>query len=462
MSISQSGGNITNNESGLSQRIEIVKNIDNFDTVYTNTTTTNNDINTQNETTNANTTTEISGKYLDTDINETDKVTLDTDTTEELKTDVDKNIETTDTNEHDKNITSQFTNPTLQDTEQITNESNITPSIITENTLLAGGASNKIPIKFLAPEDNELINEDLIYKKVNTYIDNYYSTEYTNYKKLFNQIYQKYSKKQYIIQNTTHKITVIKNNGAIQPFSVPSKTLSKTLSKTTSKTPSKKIDIVMELNKPTYIHYSLDIFINLAREISNARANLKFTYDDLLSKLDVSTEDKKQFEKDKAIFINLLDKYYIYQIYHSKINQINTINTDNILIQNLAEYLKENGEESQVIMENELFKIDKSLIDSINNFNSNKLNEFNDIINNLQTQLYHQDISSKSILHGQHKDKHESKIQTENIKKLKDKIITYLDKKELNILYDNIKKTSKTQENYIFYIIETLPHIENN
>jgi hypothetical protein len=243
---------------------------------------------------------------------------------------------------------------------------------------------------------------------------------------------------------------VIKNNGAIQPFSVPSKI----------SLASKKIDIVMELNKPTYIHYSPDTFLILAREISNSRANLKFAYDELLSKLEVSTEDKKKFENDKSMFIKLLEKYYAYQVYHTKINQINTENTANILIQSLAEYLKENGEDAQVIMENELFKIDKSLIDSINNFNSNKLNEYNDIINDLQTQLHHQDVAQTDSLKGLGHVKQQHKQQSEQIKKLKDKLIKYLDKKELHILYDNLKKTSKTQENYIFYIVETLPYVE--
>lgn len=294
------------------------------------------------------------------------------------------------------------------ESEVISYSSNIGDS--SESTVLEGGAY-VVNIDYLAPEDESLVNTEKIFTKVNQYIDNYNSPEYSKYKKLYNQIYQKYSKKQYIIQPFKHKIKVVKN--------------------------TKVQETVIELNKPKYFHYTPETFILMERELSNQRALLKYNYDKLITKLDLKLDDKTAFEKERAKFIVALEKYYTYQVYHKKINKIGGKITMNILIQHLSEYLKESGEETRILLENEFYKIEKSLIDSINKFNGDRLTAYNDIIYSLQTKK------------GDTLDK-----------KLKDKILEYLDKKELELLLENLNKTVKTQDEYVSYIVEVLPDVQ--
>ncbi len=304
---------------------------------------------------------------------------------------------------------------TSTDSEEITDASNVIgtdPNLASKplNPILEGGALI-VDINYLAPEDESLVDTEKIFEKVDQYMENYNSPEYTKYKKLFNQIYQKYAKKQYIIQPFKHKIKVVKN--------------------------SKEQETVIELNKPKYFHYTPETFILMEREISNQRALLKYNYDTLITKLDLKLEDKTAFEKERAKFILALEKYYTYQVYHKKINKIGGKITMNILIQHLSEYLKENGEETRILLENEIYKIDKSLIDSINKLNGDRLTTYNDIIYSLQ------------IKKGDTIDK-----------KLKEKILGYLDKKELELLLENLNKTVKTQDEHISYIVEMLPDIQ--
>ena len=273
--------------------------------------------------------------------------------------------------------------------------------------LLGGSISDGIiyEIEFLVIDDKELINITKINSVVDKYINNFYSEEMKKYKQSFKNLYQKYSNKRYIINNIGYVITVMKNDIKNQ----------------------KKKDIVVELKKPQYMYYdnngNLDI---LKRKISNDRVELHYLYQTLLTKLNVYPDEKKDFEKQRHKFIESLETYYIYTLYHRKINKISTTNKINITIQEL---LGDNN-----IVEGNIYSVDNVIIDLINKQNASKLNEFNNLISKMQ--------SIKNI---------------KNDNTILDIIKEYLNKNETNKLLETLKIISKQQDNYINYIITELP-----
>ncbi len=309
----------------------------------------------------------------------------------------------------------------IKQTETVTINSIENLGLRKEDEVFAGGAD--ITFKYLYPEDDQLVNLDTIKSKVNEYVTNYNSATYTNYKKTFNQLYQKYSKKNYIILNTNEKITVYK-------------TLS---SKEKVKTILPVGDKIVELKKPKYIHYSYDKIEQMKRDISNSRQVLKQEYDKLVTKIDIQQDDKNTFEKLKQKYIKKLEQYYIYTSYHHTINNINNDNIETILNPELIEVLQDNQETNKVLLEYDSFKINKNIINDINKINSDRLNNYNDIINTIQI-LPKGKKDPKSI-------------------ELKNKIKSYLDKKELENNLKLLNKEIKTQQEYIYYIVESLPTI---
>lgn len=294
-----------------------------------------------------------------------------------------------------------------------------------DDEVFSGGAENisNINFKFLYPEDDQLINLDTIKAKVHEYITNFNSATYTNYKKTFNQVYQKYSKKNYIILNTNDKISVYKT--------ISSKEKVKAILPVGEK--------VFELKKPKYIHYSYKDLEQMKRDLSNSRQVLKQEYDKLVTKIDIQQEDKTLFEKHKEKYIKKLEKYYTYLSYHNTINNIIDNDNENILNPELIEILQDNQESKKVLLEYEFYKINKNIINDINKINSDRLKNYNDIINMIQ------------IIPTDKKDS--------RITELKNKIKSYLDKKELNIYLKELNKDIKSQQDYIYYIVESLPTI---
>lgn len=284
-----------------------------------------------------------------------------------------------------------------------------------------------LKIQYILPEDEELINPDRVIKQVHRYIDNYRSEEYKTYKKNFNTLYQKYSNKNYIIETRGDFITVIKS------------------SKTTGKDKKDRKDgkdgkedkpsgeIVMELKKPKYIWLNgLGYFDNMKREIGNQRAELQFKYQQLVNKFDVRIEDKTAFEKERKKFIENLETYYIQTSYYTRINGIDINNKVDIILQEPLEYRNDNLD-TKDILEGQIYKIDKNLINDINTENSNKLNHYNELIAKIN--------ASKDI---------------KNNKKLIEDIKNYLDRSKITELDKNIKNNAKQQSQYINYIIANI------
>jgi len=269
-------------------------------------------------------------------------------------------------------------------------------------------------IDFLIPNDEKLVDIEKINNKVNNYINNFNSEIMTNYKNEYSKLYKKYSNMNYkikILPKDKHnlvKIVVLKND--------------------------KKETLIKEITKPNYLYYN-DILNELKNNISNERAKILFNYKELISNTDLSINDKQNFEKEKDKFINLLEDYYSYTLYHKKINKISTTNSkSNLLLQNLN--IIDTLETSKSKLVGEIYSIDTTLINEINTLNSNKLTEYNSII---------QQLLGKKI---------------EDIKKdikLKEEIKLYLDTTIKHNLDNKIKNEKHKQDNYINYIIDKLP-----
>ena len=297
-----------------------------------------------------------------------------------------------------------------------------------------GGVSALIEykIKYLMPDDEHLVNIDRIKSTVKKYIENYHSDAMKKYKQLFKIVYQKYSSKRYLIDNTDTEIIVSR--------------VSEGSSKASK---NEKRDIVYEISKPKYIFYNKDDnLIHMKSIISNKRLELQIHYQSLVNKLDVQPEEKKQFEKERKQFIDLLERYYIYNLYNHQINNISLEGKSNIVVQELHGFLKDNTEK-KFTLDGNLYTIDNSLVERINANNSSRLNIYNDLMVKLQSAKSTSSSSSKEKADKTEKDKRE---------KLINEIKEYLKSSEENAKLNNeIKDAVRVQNTYIDYIIYKLP-----
>jgi len=291
----------------------------------------------------------------------------------------------------------------------------------TTQTLLEGGDRNiddniQYNIDYILDDDEKLINPETVYKNVDNYINNYNSIEMEKYKKTFKQVYQTYSNKNYIISMINHKMT------------------SKIIVTKNDKT--KKI--VKELIKPQYLFYDDDNnLLKLKKNISNSRTELMYNYEKLIARLDIKPEEKKEFEKERKNFIELLETYYTYTLYHKRINKIITTNKSKLVLQKEMSIYNENNDYESKILNSNIYSIDNNIIDTINKQNSESLVQFNNIILTL---------SGKK-----EKDISKDKKTLETIK-------LYLkQKQDIDTFSKTLLNNTDIQDNYINYIILELP-----
>jgi len=273
-------------------------------------------------------------------------------------------------------------------------------------------------VDYLVDDDEKLIDVEKIKIQVDTYIDNYYSEIMKKYKNTFNKLYQRYANKKYNIKilpvkdkyNST-KIIVTKND--------------------------KKNTIVTELTKPHYLYYDENANLyKLKNTISNERAGLLYKYQILVSQINVSPEDKSNFEKERIKFIKLLEEYYIYTLYHKKINKISVDNKTNLIIQ--SKYFIDKEDKITSVLSGDTYLIDNNIINNINNYNIDKLTKYNNIILQLS-------------------GKNQKDIKKDT--KLMEEMKIYLDKKEKVEFMKSLDINKKLQDEYIKYIILRLPII---
>jgi hypothetical protein len=290
-------------------------------------------------------------------------------------------------------------------------------------------------IDYLIEDDEKLINVDNVIKQVDTYIDNYNGEIMKKYRITFNKLYQKYSNKKYTIKilpvndkyNST-KIVVVKND------------------KKEDKDKDKDNNIVIELIKPHYIYYNDEGFnlYDFKNKISNTRAELFYKYEILVSKINISPEEKTNFEKERNKFIKLLEEYYSYTLYHKKMNKISTLNTTRLIIQSKYNIHSDRNDRndteimSSSILSGDTYVINNNVINLINTNNIDKLTQYNNIVLQLTG-----------------KNNKEIKKDTKLIEEIK----LYLNKNEKENLIKKIEESKIHQDNYINYIVSRLPNV---
>ena len=308
--------------------------------------------------------------------------------------------------------------------EEIKNMQSESTNTTSKDGILAGGLAKGLNLEhiehidiiynidYILDDDEKLINPEKVFKQVDIYITNYNSSKMQKYKQSFKNLYQKYSNKNYTIMqekhNTTTKIVVTRND--------------------------KTKKVIVELIKPSYLFYDNDDnLIILKRKISNARTELLYKYEVLIAKINITPEEKKEFEKERTKFIELLEDYYTYTLYHKKINNIITNNKSNIILQKEIVIYKENNDYESKILSSNIYSIDNSIIDIINKNNYNSLSQYNNIILSL---------SGKK------------EIEINKDKKIIDSIKTYIKNKiDIDLYSQSLFKKTDIQDEYINYII---------
>jgi hypothetical protein len=350
-------------------------------------------------------------EYDENNENNENEEDIENTTSKNTEIEYDENDNNNDTGENE-NVDENNNLETISNTKNVSNEEDEDE----ENEILEGGFDIEYTIDYLLPNDEKLINPENVYKKVEEYIKNFKNPVIEEYKKAFRNLYQRYSNNKYIIKTVaendeTTRIIVMKND--------------------------KKQDIVLEITKPKYNYYNKDNnLIKLEKQISNDRKELEYIYEDLTSKINILPEDKKRFEKIRKSFIELLEEYYTYKLYHKKINKIVSNNKSKIFLQDLTSFYKIDTEENPMILSGKFYNIDNDTINSLNILNSDKFTEYNNLI---------------IKLNGKSSDK------IKNDKKIMEEIKQYLDKKDINKINKLIIKQSANQSEYIDYIITSLP-----
>mgnify|MGYP001281785451 CR=1 FL=1 len=263
-------------------------------------------------------------------------------------------------------------------------------------------------INYLLDSDKDLIDNDIIHKRVTEYIDNYYSDEYKEYINYIQHIYKKFVKKNFYIKN---------NNVNIKVFKI------------------KEDKIIINLIKPKQINIETEL--NSLKDDINVKRNiLTKEYRNLMMEDNVIPNIKNKFIDKKNEFIVLLEKYYIYDLYFRKINNIRSdIDTSKIFYSKLITTLNQDNEYIN-LLNLDFYDVDNHIIDKINQHDIQKLNDYNEI---------------KEMINFDNTDK--------NL--LREKIINYLDKTENKQNNKLLKQNIIKQDNLIYDLILEKPKVKS-
>jgi hypothetical protein len=316
----------------------------------------------------------------------------------------------------------------LSQEKSIENDSQISSEISNQ---FGGGNSNinsiqnqKLSLEYLHPADEFLIQpfmKDII-ADATQYINNLHSDIMKKYNKFYNLIYDKYSGKKYKIETPLNQIIVYTND---------------------------KKKTLIHIHKPEYIKISTKtkIYKDL---ISKNRIELDNKFYSITHITGgITPTDKDNFLKTKTEFLNILKKYYtilVYKLLRQKLNQ-NTHNSNNEVVNYSVEPINKQIDisiniptielkeisgilEKVPIIKQNIITVPESQVLLKNQYESDKLNQYNEII---------------TLLHSGTKEKDPF---------FKEKIIEYIDNK--NII--TFKQSSDTYEDLI---ITDLPKIIN-
>ena len=276
-----------------------------------------------------------------------------------------------------------------------------------DHFFLEGGAKQKFEIDLETISNNPLLDSERIKNKAEEYLNNYYSNEYTKYNDNLELFYKKMKKNEYL-KHEKNFIYIIKSSKI--------------------KKEKEKEIILDKIKKPKYQYISKRIF-ELETLIKNYNIKVVNMFNNMKSKVISNPNEIKIFKKEKSKYVSLLEEKEILELYYRTINKIdiNEINKDVIYQNKNVKTLNS----KDIILESKLYKISNETVNNINVIQSERLNQYNDIMVELK------------------KDKVDADT--------KKKIIDYLSNKELKNIITKNKSVKEIQDQYIDYIVIEKP-----
>lgn len=272
-----------------------------------------------------------------------------------------------------------------------------------------GGMNDYEPNEELI-KDHPLINKDNIIKRVRLLIQNYFSKEYQDYKNGFmtKKIFSKLSK----------KTRIVREKGFIY--------LKKIKDEDTK-------SYLFKIKQPTYLYLKDE-----NKKVNDDIKNQKYELDNIFMKLQKTSKKSESeinlFNSYKKNYIKLLEDKEVLNLYYITINKISNEN-----VKKISYSIKDiDIEKNMNLFIKKSFSFDIEEINELNNLQITKLNEYNDIIQNLN----------------------------DNKNKINKKIKEYIEKydvfnqninNELKNKLKNINKLVNNQSDYIDYIVENIP-----
>ena len=272
-----------------------------------------------------------------------------------------------------------------------------------ENEYLMQGGRYDLEIPIETISNNPLINSEKIKNKVEEYLNNYFSKEYSKFQDNLELFYKKMKKNEYL-KHEDNTIYLVKNN------------------KSGGQT------IIDKIKKPKYIHISKRIN-ELELQSKSLHSKLVFMFNNLKSKIITDPSEIKEFKKEKNKYISLLEEKEVLDLYFITINKINVNEEENNVIYQNKEIKVLNSKDITLVSKN--YKISTETVNYINTIQSERLNQYNDLMISLR----------------------KGKVDKET----KDKIKEYLSNKELKSIISKNNDEKNKQDNYIDYIIIEKP-----
>ena len=259
-------------------------------------------------------------------------------------------------------------------------------------------------------KDHPLINKDNVIKRVKLLIQNYFSKEYQDYKNGFmtKKIYSKLNK----------KTRIVREKGFIY--------LKKIKDEDTK-------SYLFKIKQPTYLYLKDE-----NKKVDDDIKNQKYELDNIFKKLQKTSKRSESeinlFESYKKNYIKLLEDKEVLNLYYITINKISNEN-----IKKISYSMKDIDIDKNInLFIKKSFSFDIEEINDLNNLQITKLNEYNDIIQNLN--------DNKNKINNQIKEYIEKyDVFNQNINN------------ELKNKLKNINKLVNNQSDYIDYIVENIP-----
>ena len=218
--------------------------------------------------------------------------------------------------------------------------------------------SNFYQNELLHKHDDRLIDKEKIEKKIKVFHDNYYSDEYQNYLKILEIIPKKFIKKNYKVDYQGKDITIYQVN-------------------------KENLKELHKIESPKYINI-MDKLDELKNIISHQRGELLNQYNNLLLSEDVIPLTKNEFVEKKKEFMENLHEYYAYKKFYITINNLNLENKKNIIYYELIESKLHSNDVIMDNLEGESHPINIETIRKINTLKLEKLNIYNEIVDDLK------------------------------------------------------------------------------